>query len=622
MFAFCTAASGGVTPRELEAMAAMLKGGEGKPAIWCDSLGRAGFAAGTAGILPEDAFDRQPLISPGLAFAARARIDNRDEILGKLEIPGGRWPTLADSEVLFCAYQRWEEECVQHLYGDYTFAAWHRDSGKVVAAVDHKGTARLYYSQAGGRLMLSSQLGALLAHPQTSRDLDFKALGLLTAPKIEFGSTPYQHIREVLGGDMLVFRDGTLDIRRWWHPDTTIRTRYRDPADYGLAAQEAFEQAVQARLRTAGHAAVMMSGGLDSTLVAATAARQLRERGRSITAYLSVPEPGLACSTRSGWDTDDSPYATAVAQMHDNLKLEKITPGGSCALEIVPGIHAVSRTPVRNGANHIWYLKGCSAAKAMGARVMLQGGRGNATISQSGEGALHELVWHMKWGEAIGYAALSVRAQGPAAWRMLAREIAGENVRALFSRLRAEPGSTVRPGEELLTSEFRAAHASSLRAFAPGVSERSGQINFMTLPGNQWSVDTMAQCGIEDRDPTSDRRLVELLLSFPIEAFSIGGWPRGLARAMGRGLVPDQVRFRRTRGSQVPEVASIIRSHSARYRDVMEGAESCGQLRSILDMGRVRALLERVCAGTAHVAEALTLDRVAEVCLFASGGGS
>jgi asparagine synthase (glutamine-hydrolysing) len=617
MFALCADASGSVAPHELAAMAAMLKGGSEKPAIWRDNQGRTGFAAGTAGILPEDAFDRQPLISRELAFAARVRLDNRDQILGKLDVPAGEWPALADSEVLFLAYQRWKEECVQHLYGDYAFAAWHRDSGKVVAAVDHVGTARLYYSQVGGRLLVSTQLGALLAHPQVSRDLDLKALGLFVAPKIEEGSTPFKDVRTLTGGYLMIYREGTLSIRRWWQPDTAIRTRYRDPGDYVLAAQEVFGHAVRARLRTTGRVAVMMSGGLDSTLVAATAARQLRESGQCITACLSVPEPGLSCSVRDGWDADDSPYATAVAQMHDNLKLVKITPGGICTLDVASQLHAVSRTPVRNGANHIWYLRSCLEARATGARVMLLGGKGNATISWTGDGALHDLLSQMKWGQAIRHAAQYLETRGPAAVRALAGEIAGENARHLFRRLRGAPRRFSRPGEQLMTAEFRAAHMNSLETYAPAASNRPGQILFMTLPGTQWSADAMAQWGVEDRDPTGDRRLIELLLSFPLDAFSIAGWPRGLARAMGRGLIPDRVRFRRTRGAQVPELPAIISLHAARYRGVLEQAQSSGRLRSVLEMPRLHALLERVCNRTADLGEALTLDRAAEICLFA-----
>ena len=551
-----------------------------------------------------------------------ARIDNREEILAKLGIPAARWPALADSEVLFHAWQRWEEECVQYIYGDYAFAAWHRDSGKVVAAVDHIGAARLYYSTTGGRLLLSTQLGALMAHPQASRDLDLKALGLLVAPKIEQGSTPFKDLRALPGGHLMTYSAGTLSIRRWWQPDTALRTRYRDPHDYVLAAQEAFEHAVRVRLRTNGPVAVMMSGGLDSTLVAGAAARQLKESGRCITAYLSVPEPGLACAVRDGWDADDSPYATAVAGMHDNLKLVKITPGGTCTLDVAEQLHAVSRTPVRNGANHMWFLRSCSAARARGARVMLHGGKGNATISWAGNGALHDLLWQMRWGPAIRYARQCLGTQGPAAWRALAGDVAGEKGRELFGRLRDTPRRATRPGEQLLTARFRAAHSNSLATYAPAASTRAGQILFMTLPGTQWAFDAIAQEGLEDRDPTGDRRLIDLLLSFPLEAFSIAGWPRGLARAMGRDLIPDHVRFRTTRGAQVPELPGIIGLNSSRYRDVLERSHRSERLSLVLEMPRVHTLLERVCAGTATLSEALTLDRAAEICLFAESGHS
>jgi len=620
MFAFCATSRGGIELPELETMAAALRGAAGKPVIWCDDQGRAGFVAATAGILAEDVFDRQPLTSSTVAFGARARIDNRDEILEKLSVPVCEWPVIADSEVLFRAYLRWEQDCVQHIYGDYAFAAWHRQSGKVVAAIDHLATARLYYSQTAGRLIISTQLGGLLAHPRAARDLDLKALGLLVAPKIEAGSTPWQHVRALVGGHLLIGDDRTLDIHRWWQPDTAIRTRYRDPGNYVLAAQEAFDRAVRARLRTTGGVASMMSGGLDSTLVTATAARQLRECGRGITGYLSVPQPGLKCDTAPGLDADDSPYATAVAQMHDNLTLVKLSPAGTCPLEIVPEIHAASRTPVRNGANHIWFAGIWSAARATGARVVLHGGKGNATISQTGEEAPGDLIRQMRWRDAARQARLCIRADGPAAWRKLAGELAGQRGRAWFRRMRHSPAGRTRPGTELLTAEFRAAHASSLESFARPVSDRSGQIDFMMVPGNQWTADAAAQWGVEDRDPTGDRRLIELLLSFPLEAFSVGGWPRGLARAMGIGRVPDMVRFRRTRGAQVPEIARIIALHSARYRDVLEVARGSAQFRSIFEGERVRALLERVCTGSAGPAGAPTLDRVADVSLFLTGG--
>jgi asparagine synthase (glutamine-hydrolysing) len=622
MFAFSAAAQGGIALHELDAMATALRGGTRRPAVWCDQQGRAGVAVGVTGILPEDVFDRQPLVSPELVFAAQARIDNRNEVLGKLAVPREQWANLADSDVLYRAYRRWGEDCVQHLTGDYAFAAWHRDNGRLVAAVDHIGSTRLYYAEDRGKLILSAQLGALLAHPQAPHGLDLKALGLLAAPKIDMGSTPYKHIRALIGGHMLTYERETLEIRRWWQPDTTVRARYRDPRDYVAHACEIFDRAVRASLRTSGGVSALMSGGLDSTLVAATAAQQLKQRGRTITAYLSVPEPGLACDLRPGWEVDDSPYASAVAQMHDNLNLVKITPGGHCILGILPQIHAVSRTPIRNGANQVWAANAYSAAWTAGARVVLHGGKGNATISQSGEGRLRDLVWRLRWGTAIHQARLCARSGGSAAWRAMAGELIGDKGREMLRRLRGIPSQPRRPGAVLFTAEFRAAQAQGLASFARPISMRAGQVDFMTLPWNQWSADPMAQWGVEPREPTADRYLIECLLSFPLEAFSIAGLPRGLARAMGHGRVPDSVRLRWTRGAQVPELASLIALHSEKYRDALERAEGSAQFRSIFEIERVRAMLESVCNRRAGRFDAYTLDRVADVGLFIAGAGS
>jgi asparagine synthase (glutamine-hydrolysing) len=623
MFALSVAQPGGVSAHDVTAMANTLRGGSRKPAVWCDEQGRAGVGATVSGILPEDAFDKQPLVSPELVFVAQARIDNRDEILEELAVPPAQWATLADSEVLHSAYRRWEEDCVQRVYGDYAFAAWHRDSGKVVAAVDHNASVRLYYTQCdGSKLMLATQLGALLAHPQIPRDLNLKALGLLAAPKIEAGSTPFQHIRVLPGGHLLRYRQRTLEIRRWWQPDPTVRKSYRDPRDYVHAAQQAFEQAVRVRLRTVGPVAALMSGGLDSTLVAATAAQQLKECGQTMTAYLSVPEPGLACETRTGWEVDDSPYAEDVARLHDNLRLVKITPGRNGTLEIVPGTHASSRTPVRNGANQIWLLKACLASQAAGVRVMLNGGKGNATISQSGDGFLRDLILRLKWGEVIRQANARAKTAGENAWRAIAREMLGDKGRRALQLLGLLPKQPKRFGAALFTAEFRAAHTASLETFAQPLSTRQGQVNFMMGPSKQWAADAMAQWGIEMRDPTGDRRLIECLLGFPLAAFSLAGWPRGLAREMGRDRIPDTVRLRRTRGEQVPEFASLVALNAAGYRAALETAQGSASFRSIFDMERVHDLLERVCDGPAKQLAAHTIDRVADVGLFIAGAGN
>ena len=116
--------------------------------------------------------------------------------------------------------------------------------------------------------------------------------------------------------------------------------------------------------------------------------------------------------------------------------------------------------------------------------------------------------------------------------------------------------------------------------------------------------------------------MIECLLSFPREAFLIDGRRRGLARGMGKGRVPDVVRLRTTRGEQMPELVAIIAVHAPAYRDAIDRVAQSPLSRSIVDVDRVRALLNRVIEGTAPPYSQHTLERAITVGLFIAGEGA
>jgi asparagine synthase (glutamine-hydrolysing) len=505
---------------------------------------------------------------------------------------------------------------VNELSGDYAFAAWHRGTGRTVASIGHSNAVRLYYLLSGGKLLVSPQLGALLAHPTLlSQPLNLPAVGQIIAPMIEPGSTPYANIRSLVGGHQLIWERGNLILRRWWQPDTTIRIRYRDSRDYVSHAREIFDRAVRDCLRSVGGIAATLSGGLDSTLVSATAARELKHDGRSITAYTSVPEPGLPCTFRPGWENDDSPYARAVVAAHDNMQHVAVTPGGLCPLDILPAIHECSRTPVRNQANHLWMGHISRMAAQSGARVMLTGAMGNATISASGEGAVRGLLGQLRLHAALDLASSYIHDGAGAGCRRLVADLLGPHLAALITRLLGREAMLERPGARFFSAAFRAARG-QFPPFARTAGRR-GAVRFALFPrGASWAADPIPQWGIEWRDPTADRRLMECLLSFPLEAFVVDGHNRGLARAMGEGLVPDIVRFRRTQGAQVPETAAIIARHAPRYRAALERLAATDDFAALVDIDRLRSSLEHLCAGVQDLVLALTVDRAMDVGLF------
>ena len=581
--------------REIDAVAGAIRGNPGPVRTWADDDGTLAVAAATTGILPEDVFDRQPFVDGDLVFVCQARIDNRDEILQALGVPPGQRPQLADSDVAHRAYRRWGEACVQRLTGDYAFAAHHRDSRRTIAAVNHVGSVRLHYAECDGLLIIAPQLNALLACRRVPRELNLTRLGLLVAPKLGGIATPYVHVQMLRGGHLLCQQaGGRVTTRLWWRPDTTIRASYRDPNDYVRDAREIFDRAVAARLRASGPIATTLSGGLDSTLVSAVAARHLEAQGREIFAYTSIPEPGLSCTVDRHMEASDWPYAVAVACGHHNMRHASVTPGGRCSLDILDAIHARSRTSTRNTANNLWYDTIATRMAKSGARVLLTGDKGNATISYE-------------------------RGDNKTVRGFVVDSIAG--LRALGRLARRRAGNVERAGAIALTQEFRARNDAALTR-QPTDGGRPAMIRFMTAPQKAWCVDPIAQWNLEFRDPTADRELVERLLSFPMAAFAIGGRPRGLARAMGEGEIPDVVRLRTRRGAQVPELAGIIAAHAPKYRAALEQVSRSSVVREIIDINEVQASLARVAAGRAANYEAPMIDRALDVAKFIAGGAA
>jgi asparagine synthase (glutamine-hydrolysing) len=617
MFAIVIDTESASAGRNIRAISDALRGGVKPAATWSD--GTVAVAAGVSGILAEDVFDRQPIVESDLIFASQARIDNRDEILHSLGVERAQWPQIADSDVVFRAYRRWGEDCVQQLTGDYAFAAHHRDSGRTVAAVDHVGLVRLHYAEYGGLLVISTQLNALLACRDVPRELNFAALGALIAPKVLKEQTPFAQVRVLLGGHLLHRQAGGQAARRkWWQPDATIRTFYRDPRDYVRQANELFERAVAAELRATGGIAATLSGGLDSTLVAAVAAKQLKAQGRTIAVYTAIPEPGLACETGRKFEANDWPYAAAVAGLHDNMVHASVTPGGRCSLDVLDGLYAQSRTVARNTANCIWVDEIAHRSAQAGARVLLIGGRGNATTSYDCNDVLADLFRRGRWLTALCHVHHRLARADRSRLRTIAADLI-PGARALVSRLRRLTGRPERAGAICLTAAFRAQHAQALAVPSADPSSRDVMVRFMTAPVKTWGPDPLPQWSVEFRDPTADRRLIECLLSFPPEAFAIAGRSRGLARAMGEGIVPDIVRLRTTRGAQMPELAAIIAAHAATYRAVLDRAARCEPIRAIIELGEVRAALDRIVAGSAASHEPYMVDRAAAVALFILG---
>lgn len=263
----------------------LAKRGPDASRIWID--GSVGMGHALFRTTEESAFERQPRSLDGSTWiAGNVRIDARAELvrrLGKGERIDLR--TTPDSELVLRAYRAWGEAGLRYLQGDFAFALWDNRQRRLLCARDQFGMRQLYYSRVGRLLIVGNSLGCLRQHPHISNRLNDLAIGdfLLFGDSTwgDKSATAFADVRALLPAHLLLLSGETLAVRRYWDvPADVPLLRYRDECDYLDHFRSVFSCAVADRLR-GGDVVVAMSGGLDSTAIAATAQRLRSETDAS-----------------------------------------------------------------------------------------------------------------------------------------------------------------------------------------------------------------------------------------------------------------------------------------------------------------------------------------------------
>jgi asparagine synthase (glutamine-hydrolysing) len=250
----------------------------------------------------------QPLtFNDGLTIVADARIDARADLLGRLADAGDRDDDASDAGLILRAYRVWGERSVEHLLGDFAFAIWDAARRRLFCARDHLGVKAFYYARLGSLLVFSNTLDCVRQHPTVSSGLNDRAIAdfLLTNLNHDPGTTAFADIQRIPPAHRALWSAAGGRTERYWSLPIDEPVRFKKAADYTERFRELVETAVRDRLR--GHqAAVLMSGGMDSTTLAATACKVLGSgsAGGEIRAFTILTE---------GFDSDERRHARAVA---------------------------------------------------------------------------------------------------------------------------------------------------------------------------------------------------------------------------------------------------------------------------------------------------------------------
>jgi asparagine synthase (glutamine-hydrolysing) len=577
-------------PHLLERMAARLAfRGPDATQIW--SRAGAGFCFTLLRTGPAPQASDQPCTLDGRVWLlGEVRLDGRDDLRHELEQSDEPIPaTATDEELILRAWRQWGEPGLAKLLGDYSFALWDETARRLWCVRDLIGARPFFYAQSGDGLYFSNTLEALRQAPGISSELDPQFIGdfLLQEWCGDGARTVYRDIHRLPPGHNLVYSDAGLSVRCYTNFSIEEPLWLKRPEEYVERFQELLEKAVRDRLPR-GPCGIFMSGGLDSTSIAAVACKIAQGDG------VGGPLRAYTIDCRPLFNDEEGYLASLVAE---NLGINiEILSGASC-LPYEGWEDSLLRTPEPYHDPFLLLSKRQYRQVQGHARVVLSGYGGDDILTGQAWPYLTYLFRQRSFGTIV-------KAFG----RYVLKHGRIPPLRGGFrTRLRRWMGRTNPLTEfpEWLEAHFAERH--NLHGRWLELQNTSWPVHplhpiaFGGLSSKFWSStleNEDAGCTgtpVELRAPLLDQRLLRFLLRVPPVPWCM---EKELLREAMRGMLPEEIRTR----PKTPLLGDLIKQliESKRWSP-MPLPEPAAELRKFVDWERLGTTLARAAGSTLWV---------------------
>ncbi|MEU9591770.1 N-acetylglutaminylglutamine amidotransferase [Streptomyces sp. NPDC048219] len=466
--------------------------------------------------------------------------DLREELLGL----GHRFRSTSDTEVVLAAYRQWGTACVEHFHGMFAFAVVEHRTGRLVLGRDRLGIKPLYVARTPGRLRFASSLPALLAGGDVDTSLDPAAVhqylswhATVAAPR-----TVLAGVRKLPPATVRVVEpDGTQRDHRYWQPSYTRRPEYRDmsPSEWRDAVLDALRTAVRRRMVADVPVGVLLSGGLDSSLIVAL----LSDEGQRHLATFSV-----GFESEGGDEGNEFRYSDLVAGEFATDHHRLMVPSARVSTALDGAVAAMSEPMISHDVV-AFHLLSEQVAK-------------DVKVVQSGQGA-DEVFAGYHWYPDLADVA---REEEPDRY-----------AETYFDRPHADLARMLQP--DMLTADDVSGRFVREHMAVPGAETALDaalrlDTHVMLVDDPVKRVDNMTMdWGLEARVPFLDHELVELAAACPPE-LKLADGGKGILKEAGRKLLPQDVVDRPKGYFPVPAITHMAGPVLDRVREALAAPEA------------------------------------------------
>ncbi len=306
----------------------------------------------------------QPLFNEdrSLALVGNGEIYNFQELRNELSTLGHEFSTSGDLESILHLYESYGNSFWKRLRGQFAVAIYDIPNRRMILARDHMGIIPLFYQRSNSYFLFGSEIKAIAAHPSFHKNLNPTALAdFLCLQFVPKPQTVYRDVKSLSPGNLLILENGTETVRPFWSVCIETGTSHRSREDVAQETKRRLQQAISRTLISDVPVGVLLSGGLDSSGIAALAAQITRKAFHTFAIVFK------------GKSFDESPYSREMAK-HIGSQHHEVVLDENIILDSLPKIAECFDEPFSEGSAFPMYHI-CKTAKEF------------VTVILSGEGA-------------------------------------------------------------------------------------------------------------------------------------------------------------------------------------------------------------------------------------------
>ena len=528
-------------------------------ALW--HQGTAGFGVRLRPVTAEDANEVLPLETESFVLSGHFFLTNRTELCQKLAINNS--DKLPDSQLVVQLWQRYAEQTVQFLDGDWAFALWHKQQQRLTLARSATGSAGIFYHINQHAVYFGSSVKDVLSQGDVSHALDDAALArvaLFNPGLAADEQTAYSAIKQLNRGYLLQLTQTEQQLQRWWRPERLQKLKFNHAEQAFTAFRSLYQQQVAACIRTSqAQVAATLSGGLDSGSVVALAMPVIRAQGKKLTAYTHVPAYNQSLYIdRALGDEKDTASATARhAAVDEHICVtsndKSVFDGMLLDLEICD-------MPCHAAANLYWMHDIFQRAVHSGNNLCLVGYCGNATVSFAGNRNLWPLLFKADWRRAYRIFITTQRKSG----------LVSCIKRHLLSPLKMFKNPFFDYQKSVLEVLTQAQQKRFWpKRFSLASARAEQQFRLLSIRNHaDFRNHLYAEYfGITTADPTATKAMVEFCYQLPEEYFYYKGVNKSLIKTALKDCLPEFVLQQKLKGLQSSDVDQRLAAECAQQPD-------------------------------------------------------